>query len=404
MVTDHKAGADTSGYDLHWIEEANYAQVPAGPPTLHTARITGDTLRQGKTTQQSAEISSDRQVADVLLTSLSVPGEISFELSLDEPGNASEQLIDLLAGPLFGAWQADLNISGTIDASAVDDSFNDNLAAGTMFANVQPGQWIKVAGYVDAADNGFHQVISKPSNDKVIVGSTLVTEAGTANETIQGRNLRNGTTARSYLFERRQSDISPELFEQFVGIMFDRLAMAFQTDAIVTGSLTCLGSAMLTPSGATVGDGSPNAKSTSSPTNTITQTGSIREAGATPSAVVRSINMQLANNLRAQRGISGGAAADGIGEGDAVVTGSLEAFLLDGSLLTKSQAHTPTSLDWRVTDSTGRVLIFTIPSLYLGEGSLPAQGKNQDRLQSYPFEARKDPTYGFSIQMDYFNA
>ena len=404
MVTDFRAGADTAGYDLYWVEEDNYGVVPSGPPTLNTARVISDTLREDKGTQQSAEISSDRQVADVILTSRTVPGEIGFELSLDEPDQAAKHLLDLFEGGFWGTWGSDLGITGTINASATDDSFNDNLAAGTMFANVLPGQWVKVGGYVDPSNNGFFQVTSKPNNDKIIVGATLVTEAGTGNETVAGRNLRNGADGHSYVAERRQSDLTPELFEQFVGVMFNGLSLAFQTDSIVTGSFNVIGSQLLAPASATVGDGTPNAKSTNSPLNTVTQTGSIREAGATPSAIVRTIDLNAVNNLRAQRGISGGAASDGIGVGKFVVTGNLEAFLIDKSLLDKSRDHTVTSLDWRVTDADGRAAIFTLPSIYLGGGNLPAQGQNTDRLQTYPFEARKDPTYGFTLQCDYFNA
>ena len=403
MVTDFRAGADTAGYDLYWVEEVNYATVPSGPPKLHTARVTADSLRQGKTTQQSGEISSDRQIADRLLQSLSVIGDIQFELSLDEPGTAAGKLLDWIEGALLGTWSADLAISGTIDASNVDNSFNDNLAAGTMFANVQPGQWVKVGGYVDTSLNGYFQVTSKPNNDKIIVGATLSTEAGSGNETVDGFNLRNATDGHSYVMERRASDLSPELFEGFTGVFFSTLALAFQTDAIVTGTLGCLGSEALDPAGATVGDGTPNPKSTNRPISTVTEVGAIREAGVAPAATVRTINLNLTNNLRAQRGISGGPAADGIGLGLADLTGSLEAFLLDGSLLTKSKQHTATSLDWRVTDVDGRVAIFTIPSLYLGEPDAGASGANADRLQTFPWEARKDPTYGFTLQIDYFN-
>ena len=44
-VTDHRAGADTAGYDLFWVEEANWGAVPAGPPTLETMRVTSESLK-----------------------------------------------------------------------------------------------------------------------------------------------------------------------------------------------------------------------------------------------------------------------------------------------------------------------------------------------------------------------
>ena len=85
-VTDHRAGADTAGYDLFWVEEVNWGQVPAGPPQLNTARVTSETLALAKTTAQSQEITGDGQVSDIILTALEAGGDIAFELSLDDPG------------------------------------------------------------------------------------------------------------------------------------------------------------------------------------------------------------------------------------------------------------------------------------------------------------------------------
>ncbi len=398
-VNDYRAGADTAGTDLHWVAETNWGQVPAGPPTLNTARITSNTLQLAKTTQRSNEIDSTRQIKQRILTSLMVQGATGWELSLDEPGGGD--LIDLFEGALFGTWTADLGITGTINASSVDDSFTDNLAAGTMFANVQIGQWIKVGGFVDPANNGIFQVTGKPNNDKIIVDSTLVTEAGTGNETVAGRNLRDGQVVNSYVLEDRQSDLTPNVYLAYLGMMIGNFEAAFQTDAIVTGNFGWMGKTQNAPSGSSVGSGF-NPKSVAEVANTITQTGSIREGGAAPSAVIRTINVRADNALRVQRGIGGGAEASGMGFGDFDLTGRLEAFLLDSALMTKYRNHTPTQLDWRVTAEDGRALVLTVPQARLSSKNIDASGPNQDRLQQYDFEAESHPTWGFTFQLDSF--
>ncbi len=401
-VTDFRAGADSSQAQLLFVKETNWGEVPAGPPTLNTARITSESLSLTKSTQRSNEVSAGRKIRNRILTAFEVGGDIGFELSLDAPGAGG--LADLFDGALFGSWTADLAIGPeAIDASAGDDSFNDVPAAGA-FAAVQEGQWIKTAGFADPANNGIFQVTSKPSDDKVIVDASLVTETGSGDETIAGRMLRDGTTAHSYIFELQFGGLATPQHLAFVGNMFASLAMSFETDAIVTGTFSVLGKDMSDASESSVGDGSPNPASADDVVNTVTDVGFIREAGVAPTAFIRALDFTLDNGLRVQRAIGNGPGASGIGLGDADVTGRLAAYFIDGSLIAKYRAHTPTQIDWRVTDATGNVFVITLPRVRLSSFGAPIGGPNQDVEQTFDFEAEADPGTNATIQFDYFKA
>ncbi len=401
-VTDFRAGADSSQAQLFYVKETNWGQVPAGPPKLHTARITSESLSLAKTTQRSGEVSAGRKIRNRILTAFEVGGDIGFELSLDGPGAGG--LADLFDGALFGSWTSDLAIGPeAIDASAVDNSFNDVPAAGA-FAAVQPGQWIKTAGFADPANNGIFQVASKPSDDKVIVDASLVTETGSGDETVKGRMLRDGTTAHSYVFELLFGGLATPQHLGFLGNMFASLAMSFETDAIVSGTLSVLGKDMNDPSANSVGDGSPNPAAAGDVVNTVTDVGFIREAGTTPSAFIRALDFTLDNGLRVQRAIGNGPGAAGIGLGDADVTGRLAAYFIDGALIARYRAHTPTQIDWRVTDAAGNALVITLPRVRLSSFGAPIGGPNQDVEQTFDFEAEVDPVTHATIQFDYFGA
>lgn len=214
--------------------------------------------------------------------------------------------------------------------------------------------------------------------------------------------LRDGTTAHSYVFESLYDGIATPQHVSFLGCMFSQLSMSFETDSIVTGSLSVLGKTMNDPSASSVGDGSPTPATTQDVTNTVTDVGFVREAGATPSAHIRAIDLQLDNGLRVQRAIHGSADAVGIGLGDADVTGSLNAFFDDGALIQKFKAHTPTQLDWRITDPAGRVLVITLPRVRLSSFGAPVNSPNQDVEQQYSFEAEVDPATNATVQLDYF--
>lgn len=401
-VTDFRAGADTSQFVTNWVKETNWGQVPSPTPTLNTARITSNTLTLAKTTQRSNEISAGRKIKNRILTAFEVGGELGFELSLDGPGQNG--FADLLDGALFGVWSTPVAIGPVaIDASAVDNSFNDPLAAGTMFQNVAVGQWVKSAAFTDPSNNGVFRVSSKPSADKIIVDATLVTEAGGGDETVTSSALlRDGTTAHSYVIENRYDGITTPQHVAFLGCMIQQLSLAFETDAVVTGSFNLLGKTMNDASASSVGDGSPNAATSQEVTNTVTDVGFIREGGATPAAFIRALTLQLDNGLRLQRAIHGGPEAVGIGLGDADVTGRLTGFFEDGALIQTYKQHAATQLDWRVTDRDGRILVLTIPRVRLSSYGAPVNGPNQDVEQQFDFEAELEPVTNTTLQLDYF--
>ena len=79
---DAGAGADSSRTQLRYIEETTWGTTPASP-TFANFRATGETMGLSKSTTQSAEIRSDRQVSDLIATSFSAGGGFGFELSQD---------------------------------------------------------------------------------------------------------------------------------------------------------------------------------------------------------------------------------------------------------------------------------------------------------------------------------
>lgn len=72
--------ADGSRHSLYAVEESVYGQTP-NDPALEAVRITGTTLGLSKDSLQSAEIRSDRQIADFRMGANQVGGDINFELS-----------------------------------------------------------------------------------------------------------------------------------------------------------------------------------------------------------------------------------------------------------------------------------------------------------------------------------
>lgn len=117
-------------------------------------------------------------------------GDINFEMRLGVI-NAYLKVLTL------SAFSAPLAITGNISATASDNSFN-----GTgLFTSVVKGQWVWVgnlhADFEDSSGRPLpHLVIDKPSNDKIIVATDILTDrAGSGDETVNGSYMRRGGSA-----------------------------------------------------------------------------------------------------------------------------------------------------------------------------------------------------------------
>src|SRR5262249_21905646 len=91
-----------------------------------------------------------------------------------------------------------------------------------------------------------------------------------------------------------------------------------------------------------------------------------------------------------------------VAKGQAVVSGTLDAYFESDALLTKAINHTETELLIRLDDADGGAIVIWAPSIYLKPNSLA----DSDNLYStsLEFDARKDPTFGTTLQIDIFPA
>lgn len=104
--------ASGSRHEMNYIVESTFGTTPA-TPAFTPIRHTGSTLGLNKDSFQSAELRSDRQIADFRHGNKQVSGDINFELSYGS-------LDDLLQAVLCGTWATDTPGLGT-----------DQLKAGT---------------------------------------------------------------------------------------------------------------------------------------------------------------------------------------------------------------------------------------------------------------------------------
>jgi len=277
------------------------------------------------------------------------------------------------------------------------------------------GEWLKIGGassgtyLATAEDNGWVRVSAIAANrlsfDRVPTGWTA--DAGTS-KTLQvywGDRLVNGVTKRSNTFERQYLDHSPVTYEYLTGMTADQLAVNAPAQAIATYSVTYIGAGG-TPQASRVSGATDIAAPTNAVLNTSVDVGRIAFDGSdiTGPNYVMSAAFTINNNLRRQNAV-GHIAAVGTGNGEFTVTGTLETYFGDKSVLDKLMNNTLTSFDMRLgrTDGNREKLVFDFPSIKLSSGSPTVSGKNTDVMLSAGFTAFRDATLGYTMSVGRFH-
>lgn len=385
--------ADTARAQLFYLKEVTWGVTPAAAMTA--ARFTGETLNLGIETIQSKEIRSDRQITDLIQTDAEPEGDVNVELSYGA-------FDDFFEGALFDNWATAVNLSGSTYAavSGAPDSFTDS-ANGFVTAGIKAGQWIKTAGFTNPNNNGFFQVLTVAAVTITVKGETnLVNETAAAGRSIKGTTIRNGTTQKSFSIETLFSDVTK--YKNFTGMRVSKMSWKLSVGDILTAVFNLMGKGSAI-SNTTIGTGGPVAAPTNNVLNAVNNVAFIMEAGSAYAGKIQEFNLDIDNNLRAQKAV-GTLGNVGIGLGRAVVTGKLNAYYEGsaGSLYSKYLAGTESSLSLRLTDSAGNAYILTMPRIKFTEGNLVAGEPDADVIEELSFQALRHPTYGFTVQIDRF--
>lgn len=280
-------------------------------------------------------------------------------------------------GLVVGEW---LKIGGGVSGEQFNTSQNNDwvrvsgIAAHALTFDVLPTGW--------AADGGTGRTIS------VFMGDVL----------------RNGTTKRSNTIERQYLSHSPVTYEYLTGMTIDKLSLSMPSQKIATYSKTYMGkSSQVTqarPSGV-----SDVAAPTYQVLNTSANVGRIGLGGTTitgPSFVMEA-TVEISNNLRMQNAV-GSLGAVGTGNGEFDVTGTLNTYFGDKSILDKVYANSETSFDVRLgrADGNKETLLVDLPRIKFSSGSPSVQGKNQDVMVDGKYQGLRHATLGYTLGIGRF--
>lgn len=209
--------------------------------------------------------------------------------------------------------------------------------------------------------------------------------------------LEDGSTLKSYTFEKEYTDLTTPEFHSFTGCRIGGLSLSVEPGSPITGSISVLGqSGAMAES--TVGTGA----ATAAPTNEVMVVGAdvseIAEGGSAATDVL-GFSFDLDNALRNQRNITS-LDPHNIGAGRLGVTGSVRFYFQDSTEVDKFLNFTSSSLKLTVADSDANQYIFEFPSVKYTAGPIEHSGNEGDAILNLSWEAFKDSSAGIVARID----
>lgn len=401
--------ADSSQAQLYYRPEATWGETPSAvspQSALRELRFTNESLNFSAQTAVSEEIRSDRQVADIIRTGVEAGGEVGTELSFGA-------FDDLFEGALYSDWGTALDsavgspqspaflITGS-PAGSVISAASPTEGSAAFLNTLTVGAFIEITSSdLSPVNNGFYRIVTNGGAGSVTVTPSLPS-VGMDTMRIRQSHIRNGTTLKSFLVEKRFSDIDEYL--TFTGMRVGQASLNIAPGSILTGGFSFQGKTATAQTDSIInGLISPQFVPVASNDvfNAVDNVGNILIDGAEDSNVnFTEISFQIENNLRAQPAI-GSLANTGIGIGRVNVSGSLVAYFTTRDFYDRYLNFTTTSLSFTVSLG-GNTYLIDFPSFKFTSGEIVAQGNDQDVLVNMEFTAKRDPTYEFTVGLNRF--
>ncbi len=361
-------------------------------PVFDKLNYTGEDINYNVGTIQSDTIRADRQIADLVRTSVDVSGSINAEIQ-------AVAFEALLASALQGAWSTPVAVStGQLDVVAGTRTVT--AATASSFDDAVAGQWLKFANFVSAGNNGWHKIESVTSGVEIVLttGSTaLADETLGSGGTIDGKYIRNGVTTSSYTIEKLLNDSTVPTYFRFAGCEVSSMEMTFESGSILSAAFGFIGrSGDVSESG--VAGATYNNPSTNALLDSVNSLGTIREDDSASTSSFQSLSLSLDNNSRGQEAI-GTLGYVGVAHGSVTITGSTVIYFESKSTFDKYVAGTPFSISFILSSDDGDMVV-TIPQAKFSTMTVLSSAINTDVLANAEFTAIIDPATASMLQLD----
>jgi hypothetical protein len=200
--------------------------------------------------------------------------------------------------------------------------------------------------------------------------------------------LKIGSVRKFFTFEEFLELGTTDSYARFPGSMIGAFRLAIAARAAVTGSFDVM-SERVVPATTAIASSTYAAANTKDVMTTAFGFGSLAFTGTgiTAAPKLRSINLELNNNLRVRPSLNRGAYTEEQGEGDADFTGEFEAYFENNELYNAIIAHEVVDVQFTIGTVTAEKYTFDLPRARLLNGGRRIAGTNDDVIYRIPFRA-----------------
>ena len=379
---------------LSFIKEVTAGTTPA-TPAMQILRYVSESLQVNNATTQSQEITTTRDVPDLVVTDQSNSGDISSELS----GTTFDALME---GALMtdATWTAEALAVSTVAATAT--GFTDS-GSGFVSEGFVVGQFVNVAGFTDTTINGFYRVKTVVAGEITTYPVPPATEVAGAAVTVDGSTISSGKTDHSYTVQKSFLDLSTVSYQNFRGCRVSTMTMNLTVGSIVTTGFGFMGMTSESTTSQIAGL-TEVAKTTTDVMNAVTNISNIvatDESLVTTAIKFTDLSLSFDNTLRDLKAIGTLGAID-IRAGTINATASINPYFENIQLLEAYLASTSFTLSWQATSSDGYTYIYSLPSVKFTSQGLAAGSRDADMIINGQVQAILDTASGKTMRIDRF--
>lgn len=366
---------------LVYIAEVTRNVTPS-TPTMQILRTTSRNVNATKNILKTNEVRADRQIADLRHGLQKVEGSFIGEPSL--------QTYDAWIAAAMGSTWASV-AGGTANYSFGSGAFVRDSGS-YITEGFRAGDIVTTNGFTNSGNNGKWRVIGPVTATTLPIDNTTptvpaVTESSGAGKTIAltGKRADIGTTLSTFSLERQFQTITQ--YQLFTGVTPNGMNIKCTAEQMNTIEFPLLGIKPVGMTGASVASGY-SAATTSSPFSSFD--GNLYEGGALI-AIVTAVDLALANG-RQLTGVIGSKYSPDIFEGEAMVTGTISAFVQDAVLFNKFLNETVSSLYLKLGDINGTDFHNIVCNRIKYTGNTMDPPPEGGVIQSMPFQSLVDAT------------
>ncbi len=378
------AFADSNNVTIRFSREVAWGETPATPATTQL-RILNESFSHNKETIVSNEIDSGRQRTALLEVADSAGGGFGFELLYSTEYESFME--SAMRGTIASAVVA--MASTVVAASTITGP------AGTNFvASFAVGQWVK-----NKTSGEVAKISARSSTVLTCVGTTMVASTY-ASAAVNGRTLVNGTTKTSYFIETAFGGITAVKYQN--GMRPNTMNLSIAAQQILTGTFDFVGKQGFVAS-TTVASSVVTSAQTNNPMTAAAHVTDVLVNDVKFSDSLNSISIDLNNNMRPRNQIASKFSAEPV-DGGLDVTGNVNMYFQNISFYNRMINHTSFSMDYKIKDDSGNIIVISMPEMKATSGDPQAGGKDEDVFLSFEYQAIKDPTLAYTIRIDYLPA